>query len=60
MCCVLKVHHNCFYAWLLDPLSPRAKANEELTTKIKEFNDLSMGIYGSARILFDPREAGVV
>jgi putative transposase len=47
MCRVLKVHRSGFYAWLLEPLSPRAKANEALTAKIKEFYDQSMGIYGS-------------
>jgi len=59
MCRVLKVHRNGFYAWLHEPLSPRAKANEVLTAKIKEFYDQSMGIYGSPRIFCDLREAGV-
>jgi putative transposase len=60
MCRVLKVHRSGFYAWLHEPLSPRAKANEVLTSKIKEFYDQSMGIYGSPRIFCDLREAGVV
>ena len=47
MCRVLNVHRSGFYAWLLEPLSPRAKANEALTVKIKEFYDQRMGIYGS-------------
>ena len=59
MCRVLKVHRSGFYAWLREPLSPRAKANEALTEKIKEFYDQSMGIYGSPRIFCDLREAGV-
>ena len=59
MCRVLKVHGSGFYAWLHEPLSPRAKANEVLTAKIKEFYDQSMGIYGSPRIFCDLREAGV-
>ena len=59
MCRVLKVHRSGFYAWLLEPLSPRAKANEALTVKIKEFYDQSMGIYGSPRIFCDLKEAGV-
>ena len=42
-----------------DPLSPRAKANEILTTKIRESYDQSMGIYGSPSIFCDLREAGV-
>jgi putative transposase len=59
MCRVLKVHSSGYYAWLHEPLSPRAKSNEVLTTKIKEFYDQSMGIYGSPRIFCDLREAGV-
>ncbi len=59
MCRVLKVHRSGFYAWLHEPLSPRAKANEALTAKIKEFHDQSMGIYGSPRIYCDLREVGV-
>lgn len=59
MCRVLKVHRSGYYAWLHEPLSPRAKANEMLTAKIKEFYDQSMGIYGSPRIFYDLREAGL-
>jgi len=59
MCRVLKVHRSGYYAWLHEPLSPRAKANEVLTAKIREFYDQSMGIYGSPRIFCDLREAGV-
>jgi putative transposase len=59
MCRVLRVHRSGFYAWLHEPLSPRAKVNEALTLKIKEFYDQSMGIYGSPRIFCDLREAGV-
>jgi putative transposase len=59
MCRVLNVHLSGFYAWLHEPLSPRAKANQVLTAKIREFYDQSMGIYGSPRIFCDLREAGV-
>ena len=59
MCRVLKVHRGGFYAWLYEPLSPSAKANEMLTAKTREFYDQSMGIYGSPRIFCDLREAGV-
>jgi putative transposase len=59
MCRVLKVHRSGFYAWLHEPLSPRAKANEMFTAKIRESYDQSMGIYGSPRIFCDLREAGV-
>ena len=59
MCRVLKVHRSGYYAWLHEPQSPRAKANEALTVQIREFFDQSMGIYGSPRIFCDLREAGV-
>ena len=58
MCRVLKVHRGGYYAWLREPLSPRAKVNEVLTLKIREFYDQSMGIYGSPRIFCDLHEAG--
>ena len=57
---VLRIHRSGFYAWLQEPLSPRAKVNEALTLKIKDFYDQSMGIYGSPRIFCDLREASVV
>ena len=60
MCRVLKVHRSGYYAWLREPLSALAKANEKLTTQIREFYDQSMGIYGSPRIFCDLKEAGVV
>ena len=50
MCRVLKVHRSGYYAWLDEPLSPRAKANDALTVKIRELFDQSMGIYGSPLI----------
>jgi putative transposase len=59
MCRVLKVHRSGYYAWLREPLSARGKANEKLTTQIREFYDQSMGIYGSPRIFCDLKEAGV-
>ena len=59
MCRVLNVHRSGYYAWLREPMSPRAKANEKLTEQIRAFYDQSMGIYGSPRIFFDLKEAGV-
>ena len=44
MCRVLKVYRSGYYAWLREPLSARAKANEKLTTQIQEFYDQSMDI----------------
>ena len=59
MCRVMKVHRSGYYAWLREPLSARGKANEKLTTQIREFYDQSMGIYGSPHIFCDLKEAGV-
>ena len=59
MCRVLKVHRSGYYAWLHEPQSPRAKANEALTVQIREFFDQTIGIYASLRIFCDLREAGV-
>ncbi len=56
---VLKVHRSGYYPWLREPLSRRAKVNEALTLKIREFYDQSMGIYGSPCIFCDLREAGL-
>lgn len=50
---------NCFYAWLLESLSPRAVENQALSVQIKEFYNQSMCIYGRPRIFCDFREAGV-
>ena len=59
MCEALGVSRSGYYAWLHEPQSPRAKANEALTVQIREFFDQSMGIYGSPRIFCELREAGV-
>jgi len=59
MCRVLRVNRSGYYAWLHQPQSLRAKANEFLTCKIRESYEQSMGIYGSPRIFCDLREAGV-
>ncbi len=59
MCRVLDVHSSGFYAWLLEPLSPRAVENQALTAQIKEFYYQSMGIYGSPRIFYDLSKASV-
>lgn len=37
------VRRSSYDAWLREPLSPRAKANEKLTSQIREFYDQSMG-----------------
>ena len=56
MCRVLKVRRSGYYAWLREPLSPWAKANENLTSQIREFYDQRIRIYGSPRIFCDLKE----
>jgi putative transposase len=58
MCRVLQVHPSGFYKWLVEPESPRAKANKVLTELIVEYWDESGRTYGSPRIHRDLREAG--
>ena len=57
MCRVLDVHRSGYYAWLQEPLSPRAVENQALTVQIKELYDQSMGIYLSVyqAPIADPR-----
>jgi putative transposase len=59
MCWVLKVHRSGYYAWLKTPLSPQSVVNQSLSKQIRQFYDLSNGIYGSPRIFMDLKEAGV-
>ena len=56
MCRVLKVHRSGYYAWLAQPKSLRAMADETLMVKIKQFFEDSHGTYGSPRIHRDLRE----
>jgi hypothetical protein len=53
MCRVLMVHRNGYYAWLREPLSPRAKVNEALTLTIREFYDQSMGSRMQTSLVLD-------
>jgi putative transposase len=47
-----------FYAWVHEPLSPRAIENERLLGLIRESYIASGRIYGSPRVFLDLREAG--
>jgi len=47
-----------FYAWIHEPLSPRAIENERLLGLIRESYIASGRIYGSPRVFLDLREAG--
>lgn len=60
MCRVLSVHRSGYYAWKLKPLSNRAIEDAALLVEIKRSYEDSYGIYGSPRIHYDLREAGIV
>jgi len=50
MCHVLGVKRSGYYAWKKRPLSPRAKANEDLLEQIREAFEVCRKVYGSPRI----------
>ena len=50
MCIVLAVKRSGYYAWKKRPLSPRAKANEDLLEQIREAFEVCRKVYGSPRI----------
>jgi len=50
MCRVLGVSPSGYYAWRKRPLSPRARANVELTAHIDAIHRMSRGTYGAPRI----------
>ncbi|QVL45088.1 MAG: transposase [Methylophilaceae bacterium] len=60
MCRVLKVHRSGSYDWKLKPLSNRAIEDAALLVEIKRSYEDSYGIYGSPRIHYDLREAGII
>jgi len=58
MCGVLEVARAGYYEWLRNPLSKRAKEDARLLRLIRASYNASHGVYGSARIFLDLREAG--
>jgi putative transposase len=50
MCRVLGVSPSGYYAWRKRPLSPRARANVELTAHIDAVHRASRGTYGVPRV----------
>ena len=50
MCRVLEVSASGYYAWRRRPLSPRARADVELTAQIEAVHRDSRGTYGAPRI----------
>lgn len=58
MCRVLQVHRSGFYAWQREPLSRRAREDQRLEIKIKQFWMESGCNYGYRNITLDLQEAG--
>ena len=58
MCRVLEVERSGFYAWLAEPLSPRAVDNARLTGQIKQYWLESGCVYGYRNITRDMRDGG--
>ena len=58
MCRILEVHRSGFYAWRHAPLSRRAREDQRLKTKIKQFWMESGCNYGYRNIALDLKEAG--
>ena len=59
MCRVLRVHHSGYYAWLKEPLSPRALENRMIVGKIKQAWLESGAVYGYRKIHDDLQDLGV-
>jgi putative transposase len=49
MCRVLAVSASGYYAWRKRPPSARARADAELTTRIRAIHQYSRGTYGARR-----------
>jgi putative transposase len=58
MCRLLGVAPSGYYAWLLQPLSDRAREDARLLRLIRASFPSSQGIYGAPRVFLDLREAG--
>jgi hypothetical protein len=50
MCRTLDVSPSGYYAWRKRPLSPRARADVELTAQIQAIHRESRGTYGAPRV----------
>ena len=59
MCRVLDIERTGFYAWLAEPLSPRARDNVRLTGQIKQYWLESGFVYGYRNITKDMRDGGM-
>jgi putative transposase len=59
MCRVLAVSASGYYAWRKRPLSVRARADVELSTRIRAIHQYSRGTYGAPRIHQELRTAEI-
>jgi len=58
LCRLLEVAPSGYYAWLREPVSPRAQEDARLLRLIRASFIASHGIYGAPRVFLDLREAG--
>lgn len=58
MCQLLGVSRSGYYAWLVKPVSDRAREDARLLRLIRASFKASHGIYGAPRVFLDLREAG--
>jgi putative transposase len=58
MCRLLEVARSGYYAWLQEPVSPRAQEDVRILGLIRASFAASHGIYGAPRVFLDLREAG--
>ena len=58
-CRVLGVSESGYYAWRQRPPSARARADRELSQRIRAIHEQSRGTYGTPRIRAELRDAGV-
>lgn len=58
LCLTLGVHRSCFYAWLKQPLSPRAREDGRLLGLVKQSWLESGSVYGYRNVHHDLRDLG--
>jgi putative transposase len=59
MCRILDIERTGFYAWLAEPVSPRALDNVRLTGQIKQYWLESGCVYGYRKITKDMKDGGM-
>lgn len=58
MCNVMTVHPSGYYAWKVEPASPRAKDDQRLLGLLKQAWLESGGVYGYRKLTLDMRDLG--